>query len=485
MQQNKGNKLFRQEALDRLASPEQLDQMMRVVNPRAWLPLTTVGFLVVAAATWSVFGRIPLKVDGQGILIRPRNVVQLQAIQDGQILTLDLKPGDRIKKGEIIGTIDQPQIRQQLEQERSKLAQLQTQNQETTKLQQQAIALKKQNLLKQRAVLNENLKTSIAFGPIVREKSLKSLQQKRANLTQSLARNQAMIPILEKRLEIRRRLREQKAIEEDLLLQAQQEFNDNITKVSDIEGQLEDLDRQESEAEAEYLSHLNSVKDLNTQIQDLEVQEAQLVEQDKEKSIEKKNQIEETRRKIAQLELDLAKKSKLVGQYNGRVLEVAAVPGQAINAGTRLASIETDNPKAKMVSVIYFDNKDGKQVKPGMTVQVTPSMVKRERYGGIVGKVTQVNPFPVTNEDIAAIVGNENIANSIAENVSGNGGAPVQVFAELQVDPTTASGYQWSSSLGPPLEISSGTTAEVRVQIAQLAPISYVIPMLRSLTGVY
>ena len=40
------NQLFRQESLERLSSPEQLDQMMRVVSPKAWLPLTTIGFLV-------------------------------------------------------------------------------------------------------------------------------------------------------------------------------------------------------------------------------------------------------------------------------------------------------------------------------------------------------------------------------------------------------------------------------------------------------
>jgi HlyD family secretion protein len=31
------NKIFRKEALERSASPEQLDQLIQVVNPKRWL----------------------------------------------------------------------------------------------------------------------------------------------------------------------------------------------------------------------------------------------------------------------------------------------------------------------------------------------------------------------------------------------------------------------------------------------------------------
>lgn len=41
-----GNKVFREEALERLSSPEQLDKLMRVVKPQTWLPLASMGCLV-------------------------------------------------------------------------------------------------------------------------------------------------------------------------------------------------------------------------------------------------------------------------------------------------------------------------------------------------------------------------------------------------------------------------------------------------------
>jgi HlyD family secretion protein len=117
-------KLFRDESLERLSSPERLDQLMNVVNPRAWLPLAGLGSLVATGLLWSIFGRLPLTVAGQGVLIYPRSVVQFQAPSDGTILKLNIKSGAVIKKGDLIGTISQPSLEQQLKQEREKLDRL-------------------------------------------------------------------------------------------------------------------------------------------------------------------------------------------------------------------------------------------------------------------------------------------------------------------------------------------------------------------------
>lgn len=480
--ENKGNKLFRQEALERLSSPERLDQLMQVVSPKAWLPLTTIGFLVVVAGTWSVVGRIPLTVNGQGVLIRPQSVVPFQMPTEGKILTLNVKSGDTIKKDQVLGTIDQGKLKQDLAQEKAKLSELLGQNQETAGLQKQGVILKLQNLAQQRITLNDNLRAAQAFLPILREKSLGSLAQKRENILQQMQQTKALVPTLRERLELRRNLKKEGAISQDVVLQSQQDLIQSTSQVAELETQLKDLDRQQAESEAEYIKNLNTVKELKNQLQSIDVQVADLTQQDVQKSIDKTNQVQETKRRIAQIESELAGKSKITSNYNGRILELAIVPGQSVSAGARIGSIETEDPDGKLMSVIYLADKDGKQIKPGMTVQVTPSMVKRERYGGIVGKVTNVNPFPVSSPDIAAMIGNENLANNLASN---SGGAPMQVFAELQPSSTTFSGFKWSSSDGPQLKVSSGTTTQVKINVGELAPISYVIPIFRSLSGVY
>lgn len=536
----KNTQIFSQEALERLSSPERLDQMMQVVSPKAWLPLSTIGLLVSVAGIWSVVGRIPVSVNGQGVLIQPRRVVQFQAPSNGQLMKLNVQPGDVLKKGQEIGVIDKYDIKKQLELEKAKLAQLQAQNEDTNKLQTQQIALELKTLRQQQKDLEESLRRETVT-PKLYQENRAALEQKRQSFEESLQREkitprlyqQTLAAIVEKRqsliqrkqqienllqtlqqrFETRNRLfQQERAISQDVLLQAKREVLDAQTQVSDIESQLKELDVQRTNSERDYFQNLNKVNEIKNSIQEIEVQktnterdylqnlnkideiktkiknlEAQatkLTQQDLERSLNQTNQIQEVKRKIAQLELQLSGESRIISQYDGRILEVSAARGQVLNPGMRLGTLEAEDANAKMVSLVYLADKDGKQIKPGMTVQVTPSIVKRERYGGIVGKVTQVSPFPVTSQDISTIIGNEQLANTLAEGVS-KSGALVQVFVELEKDSNTISGYKWSSSNGPPLKISSGTTTQVRVQIGELAPISYVIPIFRSLTGVY
>lgn len=58
--------VFRAAALERLSSPEQLDERMRVVSPRAWLALAALGALLLAVVLWGAFGHLPVKTYGVG-----------------------------------------------------------------------------------------------------------------------------------------------------------------------------------------------------------------------------------------------------------------------------------------------------------------------------------------------------------------------------------------------------------------------------------
>ena len=58
--------IFRKVALERLSSPEQLDQLMQVTSPRGWLALGAFGALLLTALGWSVLGSIPTDATGEG-----------------------------------------------------------------------------------------------------------------------------------------------------------------------------------------------------------------------------------------------------------------------------------------------------------------------------------------------------------------------------------------------------------------------------------
>jgi HlyD family secretion protein len=481
-EKTKESKLFRKESLERLSSPERLDQLMRVVSPRNWLPLFTLGSLVVAAGVWSIVGRIPITIEGRGVLIYPSKVVPLQSRSAGQLQTLNVKEGDVVKKGDVLATVDQVDLRKQLQLAKAKLAQLQAQNRDANSLQMRRINQEKRAIQEQHQTLQLRLKVVRELTPVLREKGLVSIRRDRLNLHKRLQKLQELLPTFKKRLATRQTLFKEGAISDDVLLQARQEYQNNLASIDEAESQLKQLDVKEADALREYLSNLNEVKNIRAQLQELDSKQATLAQQDLETSTNRKKEIQETEREIDQLKEQLSNNSQIISQHSGRILEITVNLGQVVNAGTRIASVDVENPSGKLVGITYFPIEDGKKIQPDMTIQITPQTVKRERFGGIVGTVTNVSRFPITKEAAANVVGNPEVVEGL---VSNKQQGLMQVFASLESDPTTFSGYKWSSSSGPKLKISPGTTTIVRIKVDERAPITYVIPLLRSVSGIY
>lgn len=87
--------LFRQEALERLSSPERLDQLMQIINPRSWLPLGAAALVISVAIGWSILGRIPIHGIGEGILVYADD-------GDGELVSItffDQSTGTRVEPG--------------------------------------------------------------------------------------------------------------------------------------------------------------------------------------------------------------------------------------------------------------------------------------------------------------------------------------------------------------------------------------------------
>lgn len=69
--------LYRKSALEKLASPEQLDRMIVLTPPTFWLAMAGAVGIILAALLWSVFGRLPVTVQAQGILLSTQAVAQV------------------------------------------------------------------------------------------------------------------------------------------------------------------------------------------------------------------------------------------------------------------------------------------------------------------------------------------------------------------------------------------------------------------------
>lgn len=98
--------LFREASLERLSSPEQLDERINVTSPKAWLALIAIACILLSAIAWGFVGSIPTKIEGQGILLNNGGVYSITHYASGQVVDIRYKPGDTVKKGDVIARIE-------------------------------------------------------------------------------------------------------------------------------------------------------------------------------------------------------------------------------------------------------------------------------------------------------------------------------------------------------------------------------------------
>ncbi len=92
--------IFRKEALERMGSPEQLDQLMTVTSPRGWIALAAIGLALLLVILWSIFGKIATTVDGDGVLVRLGGVHPVTATYDGAVADVFVHIGDTVRPGQ-------------------------------------------------------------------------------------------------------------------------------------------------------------------------------------------------------------------------------------------------------------------------------------------------------------------------------------------------------------------------------------------------
>ena len=476
------NPIFREKSLERLSSPERLDLLMNVVNRRDWLPLSTLGILIFLTILWSIFGKIPVNVTSKGVLILPGRIKNIQSPRQGQLKQLKVKPGDCIEKDEIIATIDPFEIRSQLQLQREKIAQLQTQQQTAENVQTQRTKLEINAIELEKITKKQQLSALKNLTPILQNQAIIAFEKKQISRQQQLKNAQNQSPILEERVKKRRILSEKGVISSDLVLEAEREYMENLQSISQLIADLQQLEIQKTEARQKYLENLNTISQLKAELQKLDTQIKIIEQQNLQASTERENQIQEIQLNIAKLQKQFDYDRQIKSPYSGCILELTASNSSVLNSGEILGSIQIKGTKQSLESLAYFPVGDGKKISPGMQIYITPNTVRRERFGGIVGTVTQVSPLPITKEGTISIVGNPEIVEELIAKV----GPVIAVRAELERDSSTPSGYKWSSSRGPEnLPITSGTTTIVRVTIEQQAPIALILPILREKSGIY
>jgi NHLM bacteriocin system secretion protein len=200
--------------------------------------------------------------------------------------------------------------------------------------------------------------------------------------------------------------------------------------------------------------------------------------------LDQRLEIEETEREVERLSRRLEEREAVTSPYSGVVVELKVNPGEVLGAGAPIATVAPfDRGRAgeaapPLRALLYVPPADGKQVEPGMTVEIAPTTVEREEFGFVRGEVLTVSPLPATLEGMRRVLQNE----ALVDQLSGSG-APFQALVELREDPGTPSGYAWSSSRGPDVQLGPGTLLEAKVVTREVRLLSLLFPGLERILG--
>lgn len=86
--------------------------MLEVTPSRAWVALASLGVLLAAVLVWSIFGRIPTKLHGDGILLRGQQIGKVSALEPGLVTRVRVAAGDVVTRGQVIAEVRPPSARE-------------------------------------------------------------------------------------------------------------------------------------------------------------------------------------------------------------------------------------------------------------------------------------------------------------------------------------------------------------------------------------
>jgi HlyD family secretion protein len=111
---------FRKSALEKLSTPEKLDQLIKVTSPKGWIVLITLSIILGTGIAWSFFGEIKTKLNVVGVLLGGE-IYEVVSISNGQLVNLKVETGDLVNEGEIVAVIEQPELYSQIEEVKASL----------------------------------------------------------------------------------------------------------------------------------------------------------------------------------------------------------------------------------------------------------------------------------------------------------------------------------------------------------------------------
>jgi HlyD family secretion protein len=416
------NKSFRPQALAHVTDPDQLDQALHLVRPRHLLGFGVVFAVLLAALVWSLFATAPVKSDGQGVLLSPAGVAAITARDAGQIAELLVQPGEHVQADQAVAVIHNP----------ARIDALRAAEAEYREAQD----------------LYDTLAAEFASQDRLQADVLHRVGQAAAERMRTL---DVLLVSLRKRRVGEAGLREKGMISER---------------------QLFETETQLAQTEHELATARNRITELALELE-------QQVARRQQELAEQRIRAQSLKRRAENLDRDYERNRQVRATIAGTLAEFAVDLDDSVASGQIIARLSLDgDTRGGLTAVAYLPAADGKKVKPGMVAHVVPSTVRFELDGYLLGHVSRVADLPASREALMRRLRNAVLVDEILE-----AGTPFEIEVELQTDPSTPSGYAWTSGVGPNIRLESGTLARVEVVVERVHLIRLLFPAMDYVYG--
>lgn len=220
----------------------------------------------------------------------------------------------------------------------------------------------------------------------------------------------------------------------------------------------------------------NTLSTLQSQLVQLDAERFKSQSLVEETRREGERQIAEQKMGLGLLEGQLSLHSEVRSPYTGQVTEIQTPLGAMTNPGAPMLTLQPANDHLEIVA--FFPAQRAKEIEVGMAAQVVPAMVKAEEFGFLLGVVASISEFPSTDANIMRVFQNNALAAAVA------GGPVHEVRIALKRDPSTPSGFKWSSRQGAPIRLTPATLCAAKVITREQAPVTLIVPGIKALLGV-
>ncbi|GAA4043456.1 hypothetical protein GCM10022409_31830 [Hymenobacter glaciei] len=415
---------LRKSALEKLSTPEKLDQLIQVTSPKAWIALLVVFVALGTGIGWAVFGRVSTKLNVTGVVLGGE-VHEVVATSQGQLTKLHVSISEKVEKGAIIATVQQPELLQKIEDAKAILA---------------------EQKLEMNKLVSYGSKGTMLEGEL--------MSQNRVSIQGEVEAEKKKLIFLNSQLESEATLLEKGLIVKAQAASTKQQIDASKNTIERLKGQMAEVSSRQHDA-------------------GFGIQQKVAIQ---------KQRIAEAERNLQFLNERYDTQSNIKSAYSGEVVEVLADAGSMVGPGTPLFKLKNQGGEKSttLKGVLYIPSQDGKKIKRDMEAFVVPSTVQPQEYGFMKGKVTYVSDFPITQQGMMISVKNDQLAKGLLAM-----GPLFEVHVEFEKDSESYSGFKWTSAKGPDISIKEGTSCMGQITIKQENPITIVVPAFKKFFNLF